>query len=527
LPETPVATGTALERPCDSADAFAADVIDDLQRNWKGSLLTLERPNQELRSTSGLAERIAAAVQPLLDGVDARGRDRVCQHARAVIRCFLPSTELVASVDEEGLADLAAMSVASCLELDYFDDLEIRVGYGGAPLESPNLRTASYLVAPKQILLRLAQMRSRTETFAALEHVSHRFPAAKVSRLRAAVYSGMRLSEQQSALLAEVEDYVRSSLECPQEQLAVPFPKSLPRVIVYSAHEFLARINGDGHQIRACASQTMQFLAAYVAETCPPSIAARFTFDDDLPVATDPLLNYQLDLWTDLVERSATAVEVREKIARLSLKHSGDERAGLRYAVAHAAYAADPVEGPIVPILQKSSAMPDKLIMIGGPPEKLFWRLRHVVKQAATMEAGIAELRRQVVELPTAELRSAAQALLTRYQTHVPPTRSRRRAQLISRVGEVPVYSAEYAGREPNLRDAAAESFHATAALNIEGVRTAVREDLAILFQDVLGTDVRDSRAVAKGVQFLPADARQLQELNATLRRLASAGGRP
>ena len=499
--------------------------MGDLRGEWKGSLLTLERPNQPIDSADDLAARIAAAVRPLFDEVEPMRHARVSQHALAVIRSFLPSNELVVNIDESGLADLAAIAVQSCLQPDYLDDLEIRVGYGGAPLASPNLRTAAYIVAPKQILTRLARVRSQAETFTMLDQISHPFPPAKVAKLRTAVYAGATLSEQQAALLAEIQQSIKTADPDAMDRLDVSFPSSLPRVVVYSAHEFLTQINGDGPKIHACATETLRFLAAYIAETCPPRIAARFTFDDDLPAATDPVLARQLDCWTDAVAASGNpmAGKVREKIARLGAKHAGNERAGLRYAVAHAAYSADDVEAPSVPILRQSAAAPAKLVMIGGPPEKLFWKIRQVVRQSVRVDAGIDHLKRQAIELPSDELRAAARTLLSQYESYSPPAVPLQRAQLISSVGEIPVYSAEFAGHEPSLRDAAAETFDPAAMLAIDGVRTSIKEDLVVLLQDILGGDIRDVRSIAKGSRLLTDEPEKLREAAATLRRITAA----
>jgi hypothetical protein len=517
--------GTALERPHNAASRFADDVLTGLQERWKGSLLSADGPNTSLASASSAAERIAASVRPILDELPSAQRNNVLEHARAVLGCFLPSTDLIVNIDEQGLADLAAMAVESCVDRDSLDDLEIRVGYGAAPLESPNLRTAAYIVAPKQILLRLARLRSHAETFAAIRDSGETFPAGKIAKLRKAVYGGAALSEQQASLLQSIQQHVAAAGGETRESANVPFPRSLPRVVVYSAHEFVARMNGDGEKIRTCAEETQRFLAAYVKETCPPEIATRFAFDDDFPAAADPVVARQLDYWADAVSANPdpVAAELREKIARLGTKHAGDGAAGLRYAVAHAAYSSDDVGVPSVSILRQAPAQPTKLIMIGGPPEKLFWRVRQVVRQSVNVDGGIAHLQQQVLRLTTEETRAAAQALLSRYQSYVPPTRPPQRVQLISRVGEIPVYSGEFAGREPTCRDAAGEGFDPTAALAIENVRTSVREDLVVLMQDVLGEGVRNVRSIARGGQPLTERPDNWQDAAALLRRIANA----
>ncbi len=516
--------GTTLERSHDDAERLAAELVADLQQRWNGSLLTLDGPNRAVKAAASLAPRVADAVWPLLDEIEPSKRAAVREHARAVVGALLPSTELIVGADEEGVADLAAMAVQSCVEPDYFEDMEIRVGYGGAPLDSPNVRTAAYIVAPKQILTRLARLRAHAETFAALDRLPKEFPAAKTAKLRGAVYGGATLSDQQTDLLAAVERSVEAAGPNVRQPADVPFPRALPRVVVYSAHEFLAQINGDGPQLRACAQETLRFLEAYVAETCPPEIAARFRFDDDLPVAGDPVLARQLDYWADAVAANSdpAAIEAREKIARLGAKHAGDEHLGLQYAVAHAAYSADAVDVPGVPILRQSPALPAGVVMIGGPPEKLFWKVRQVVRQSVSARDGVTHLRQQSLTADTEETRSAAQRLLAAYESYEPPATPARRAQLISRVGEIPVYSGELAGREPSLRDAAREGFDPEAALAIDGVRTSVREDLVVLFQDLLGREPQSVRAVAKGKQPL-ASPERMAEVAARLRRIANS----
>lgn len=484
----------------------------------------MDRPNLPLQNAHGIETRLAAAAAPLLADVNASQARTITEHARAVLACFLPTKELITNIDEQGLCSLAAMCVSACIDPEYLDDLEIRVGYGGAPLESPNVRVASYLVAPKTILRELQTCRRNAEMFHILEQIGHCYPQSKVAKVKAAVMSQRPLSDQQQVLYGEIGDTVQSLPEYVDLSRTTPFPKYLPRVVVYSAHEFLGRVNGQVEQVRQCAETTQEVLRRYIDTTCPPEIAKRFEFDSDFCPEEDSLLNRQLDYWADAVARSpdAAAVDVRDKIARLGTKHGGDAESGLQYAVAHVAYSSDDIDGPAVSILRKTEAMPAKLMMIGGPPEKLFWKVRQTVCKEVSREAGIEHLRNQALTLRSEAIRTAAKQLMHKYEAFSPPEESRRRVQLISRVGEIPVYSAELSPYEPSCREAHEQGIQVEDIVELENIRTSVKEDLIVLLQDILKLDIADVRNIAKGKQSLAVDATRMEKAQNTLKAITN-----
>jgi len=513
-------TSTGKETPSEaSAIKFAENLIRDLQQEWRGALLTLERPNLPLKEAENLTQRISATVQPHFSETEPRQRQLLQDHARAVVRCFLSTKELVTGVDERGLVDLAKMSVASCCDSNYFEDLELRVGFGGAALDSPNVRSAAYLVAPKQILLQLARTRHWIEVFHKVISASEPRDRKKLAKLKNTVLAGKEISGEKQEQLRDLEAMAANLLIGDGEKLF--YPEQLPRVVVYSAGRFLGATNGQSDQLLHNAEQTQAFLRAYIDRTCPPNVAGRFSFDDDRATETTPLLMEQVNYWAEAVEQaeSPEALDVQAKIARLSSKHAGNAKAGLRYAVAHAAYSADDVPTPPVPILRHHAAQPTKVIMIGGPPEKLFWKVRQVVCETANTSEGAEFLRQQALDATCSEQRQVIKALLRMYETaDVSPVL---RTQLLSRVGEIPVYSAECHPHDPSCREVAETGLSLKQVVTIDKVRTSVKEDLVVLLQDISRLDIKNVRALAKGKiqasDLYRRGSQQLQEISEAL----------
>ncbi len=480
----------------DDASQFAESLFRGLQQEWQGSLLTVERPNLPLKEATSVAQRIATAVRPYF--AETEQRRSLGEHACAVVRSFLSTKELVTGIDEQGLVDLVEMALAACRDPNYFEDLELRIGYGGTTQDSPNVRTAAYLVAPKQILSSLQQNGRWIEIFSCAAKGTHGPDLRKITKLKAAVLSGRTLSPSQQEKLRDLEAYAASRPLGSSEEML--YPKALPRVVVYSAARFLGDANGDAELFARNAEQTQTFLREYIDRTSTPEVADRFFFDDDQHSEITPLLIEQIHYWAHAVEHSVSpaAIDVREKIARLSSKHAGDSQTGLRYAVAHAAYSADDVATPALPILRQHGARPEKVIMIGGSPEKLFWKVRQVVRSVANTDAGKEYFQSCLEAEPSETIRMSVYRLLAMYRFQEAPIQVKR-AQLISRVGEIPVYSGECAEIEPSCDQVAKEGLCIESVVALQGIRTSVKEDLISLLQDAGGVEIADVRKIAKG----------------------------
>jgi len=183
--------------------------------------------------------------------------------------------------------------------------------------------------------------------------------------------------------------------------------------------------------------------------------------------------------------------------------------------VAHSAYSADTISAPPVPILRQHEAQPPKVIMIGGPPEKLFWKIRQVVRNTVCLSDGAAFFRQQALAATSAEQRQAIETLLRMYETvDVTPGL---RVQLLSRVGEIPVYSAECHPHEPSCQEVAEKGLTVDQIVTLENIRTSVKEDLVVLLQDISHLEIHDVRAVAKGKSSSPdiyqRGSQRLQEI--------------
>ncbi|MCA9371179.1 MAG: hypothetical protein KC680_04430, partial [Candidatus Peregrinibacteria bacterium] len=130
-------------------------------------------------------------------------------------------------------------------------------------------------------------------------------------------------------------------------------------------------------------------------------------------------------------------------------------------------------------ILQNTQARPEKLLMIGGPPEQYFWRARSIVRSNARTEDAKAFF---------------AQKGLPWEQEPV-DTNGYARAQLITAIGELPVYGKGFNG-EWGIREIASglpfEEFLSGPA------RSSMRADMLQLVAEVAGIPPEKVQKVAR-----------------------------
>ncbi|MCK9324786.1 MAG: hypothetical protein M0P69_04755 [Bacteroidales bacterium] len=497
-------TGTDICRIEREARGFAGNCPQFLAQAWQGTLFSNERNSMKLSESSELSNALQSAVQKELSDVPPEQMRLLLDHAKVVMLCFLQNKETVVNIDENGLVDLARIAIASCKDPQFLEDLEIRIGFGSAPLASPNARVPAYTIAAKRMLDSLSEGRERAEILSVLDLIAEKFPANKFGKLRTNILLGRPLSPEQAQLLSNMQQTLEGEISAEtrgQAEQQVPFPKQLPRVVLYSAHNFVGRTNGASEAVHSCAEANMRYLRAFIREACSPEIAAQFHFDEDREVEEASVLNRMIEYFAHAC-RMATdecTIQAREKILAFGKKHAeGNEEGSLQYGVSHALYAADPVRLPGVQMLRDASAKPRKLIMLGGEPEKVFWRLRQSVCREATPEGSIEYFRERMEEIGVLANDSGyPQALRHVEEGQRHEENDMRRVQLISKVGEIPVYSGEMEGMEPSTQEIVSMSFEDLMQRNMG--RTSVKEDLFHLIAELGDAPPAAVRGLAKG----------------------------
>lgn len=495
---------------------FASGIPQFLSQSWQGTLFGTERNSMKPSEAAGLQDAVEAAVRKELSDVHHEQMRLVLDHAKAVMLCFLQSKDVVTTIDQNGLADLTRAAIASCKDTAYLEDMEIRVGFGSAPLEAPNARVPAYVLAAKKILESLAKGRERAELLTRLDMVSPKFPANKYGKLRTNLLFDRPLSEEQAQLLSAMQEMLKTNVPSNESEEAAKltlFPKALPKVVLYSAHNFVGNTNGDAEAVRSCALANMKYLQAYIQEACDPKIAERFRFDEDREVEEASVLGRMIEYYayTFRIATDERTIQARDKVLGFGKKHAeGNEEGSLRYGVSHALYSGDAVRLPGVPMLRDAPAKPRKLIMIGGEPEKVFWKVRQAVCREATLEGGIGYFRSRMEEIGVLQEGSGYPESLRLVEGQAPEAQEDLlRVQLISKVGEIPVYSGEVAGAEPSLTEITSMTLAEIVQKNMG--RTSVKEDLLHLIADLGGVSPDVVRDIAKGKPAPPSVAEGME----------------
>ncbi len=495
---------------------FASGIPQFLAQSWQGTLFGTERNSMKPSEAAGLQDAVEAAVRKELSDVHPEQMRLILDHAKAVMLCFLQSKDIVATIDQNGLADLTRAAIASCKDPNYFEDMEIRIGFGSAPLSSPNARVPAYVLSAKKILESLLKGRERSELLTRLDMVSPKFPANKYGKLRTNLLFDRPLSEEQTQLLSAMQEMLEASISSDataEATVETPFPKTLPTVILYSAHNFVGNTNGDAEAVRSCALANMKYLQAFVKEACAPKIVERFRFDEDLEVEEASVLGRMIEYfaYTFRIATDERTIQARDKVLGFGRNHAkGNEEGSLRYGVSHALYSGDAIELPCVQMLREAPAKPRKLIMIGGEPEKVFWKVRQAVCREATLEGGIGYFRRRMEEIGVLQEGSGYPEVLQLVEGQMfAEKEDLLRIQLISKVGEIPVYSAEKADKEPSVEQIMAMTLNEIIQKDME--RTSVKEDLLHLIADLGGVRADVVRDIAKGKPMQPSVAEGME----------------
>ena len=408
-------------------------LIKRLANSWRGTLLTMQSNSQDLTApdiASALRPDMASALWPLLDGQDSNIVSSTLTKTEKILSSFLQSKFIVTNIDRDGLVNLTILAVQSCSDLTQLRDLEMRIGFGASSTETPNARVPAYILAAK-------------------------------------------------AILTSLRDQVTAS--------------DGPRVVLYSASRFVEAVNGgDREKIARASQRNFDLIRSYLARFAP-ELASSFTFDEDRTVKRGEPLDALIELYARALEDATNpdSCAARDKIIGMGTKYGSTRNNACRYAAAHSIYSADAVPGPSEGILQRSRPRPQNLVMIGGEPEKTFWRVRETVRQGVTIQSGIAYLRECIKQLDCPIDGQGYQELLGRFTACSANSNGEYlRAQLISQAGQMPVYGM-YKG-DWSLRDVAERSFGDLMAAPFD---LRMKRDLLAVLCDI--ADVPFERAYA------------------------------
>ena len=422
----------AAEGSVEQVAVWSDGLIKRLANSWRGTLLTMQSDSQDLTASdtaSALRSDIVSALSPQLNGQDAETVAAILARAETVLSSFLQSKSVVTNIDRNGLVNLVSLAAQSCADPARLGDLEIRIGFGASPTEIPNARVPSYILAAKTILTSLRDKQG-----------------------------------------------------------------SIPSVVLYSASRFVEAVNnGDGEKVARAAQANFDLIRTYIARFAP-ELASSFTFDEDRTVKRGEPLDALIQFYAKALE-SATdpdSCAAREKVVGMGLKYGSTTENARRYAAAHTIYAADPVPGAAESILQRSQPRPRSLVMIGGEPEKTFWRVRETVKQGVTVQSGIAYFRERIAQLDCPVDGQGNQELLDRFTACSENCNGEYlRAQLISQAGQMPVYG-KYKG-DWSLRDVTERSFDDLMAATFD---LRMKRDLLAVLCDIAGLPLEKAYSV-------------------------------
>lgn len=357
------------------------NLLKKIANSWRGTVLTIDQDSVDflVAGRKGIVDTIMAENTQFLSRCSDEGGEVLLNKLLQILRCFLSSRSIITSIDQRGFVDLFRLAVQSLEEEFSMKDLEIRIGFGATPTSLPNARLPSYVLGAASILRALRDSNVGNE---------------------------------------------------------------LPRVILYSASKFVQSVNeGDREKIVDASTNNFAFIRAYLREFLP-ALASQFDFDDDVDIASGSIVDILLDYYAQVL-RSSTSFpfeQARNRIIQMGAKYGSAVQDSLRYGVAHTLYAGDLVAGASAArILATSSPKPKHLALIGGEPERIFWRVRQAVMQGANIEDATQYVRSRIDELEFPEIS------LCELPNASDASETYSRIQFISQAGQFPVYG-NYAG---------------------------------------------------------------------------------
>lgn len=459
-----------------TANKQADTTLSMITQEWRGSLFTMERNNISPTQIQGLKEEIANNVYSVLKEIDPSENQNIILGSMTLLRNFLQSKEIIGSINPEGLIDLVRIAYKACINVESLSDLEIRIGYGAADQEDVNVRALSYVVPAIRILKSITESRSNLKTLSILDQKSET-SQKEIFKIRKSLGSGRLLSEPQRELLrADQEDIANTKLQ-------TYFPNNLPKVVIYSAHNFVAGTNTvDAGLVNQNVQRMQQLIGSLITTLCPEEIANQFVFDKDVPVQKGSSEDIYIQYIGEVLKNANTPEEekIRDQIINFGVKKSaGNIEGSLQYGAAHTLYSGDPLDGPPINILEKSSPRPNSVIMIGGPPEQYFWRARNIVMRNANKQDTEKYFAEKGVPIP--KWKYANQEYL--------------RAQLITEIGELPVYGKGFDGEWEVQEIAEGLPFNEFLGGT---ARSSMRADVLNLLAEIEGIDCSKIQRVAK-----------------------------
>lgn len=156
----------------------------------------------------------------------------------------------------------------------------------------------------------------------------------------------------------------------------------LPRAVIYSAGSMVVRVNSLNEDIsRANVQFNHDVFRRYIEECLvDESMISVFKFLIDKSIVEEDIHERIMDIARTIIE-TRNNLKVVQKIINTSLLHDSDELRGVYYAVSHAIYSLDPVDGlENRSLIAGEDELPKRVIMIGGKSETDYWEMRQLVR---------------------------------------------------------------------------------------------------------------------------------------------------
>lgn len=413
---------------------FVDFFVDWIKKSWKGHVFNSEKDDIKELSARIISD-IGLQIRARLNGFPLEKVKVLLNNTQLVLQCFLKSKHIVSSIDEDGVASLALIALESCIDPLYFSDCELRIGFGAVELDYPSARVPAYIVAAKNILESLLSTRRDLE-------------------------------------------------KCTD---MVYFPRSLPKVMLYSVVNLVNQVNeGDSNRVRDTSQLNFALIQSYLEEFADSDILKQFFFDEDIPIKEGSVLDLQLAFYVRILSliRDPSFQDVKFRVLKMGERYRSTEEKSLRYAAAHAIFSNDLIAGPIVQSLKNTAPRLDKLIMLGGQPEKTFYRIRYCLEHYPHLlnEAMCFFKDKIIAGIPS------AQKLYDMYQSSSVQTHPEllyRRLQLISKVGDKSVYGRHIG--DWNIKYLQQKSvFDLFTDLQVDSL-VQLRRELLVILSDISG----------------------------------------
>lgn len=268
---------------------------------------------------------LGAAINVMQDEGYEIDVDRIFIDFPAYLDIFFDE-ELIKLVDPDGVYELIEMALQCAANPSFASSIQLRTGVGVHDLKEHSVRLPSYI----------HPMVSMVNKF--------------------------------------TEHYRRAGFEFDDSHL--------PRAVIYSAGSMVTRVNGLDEASSQSNIQFNHHVFRRYVEDClkDPTAVSAFKLLVDRPVVEVGMHERLMDIARTIVQTRGD-LKVVQKVMNTARLHDSDELMGVYYAVSHAIYSLDPVDGlEGQSLIVDEDELPRRVIMIGGKSETDYWGMRQLVR---------------------------------------------------------------------------------------------------------------------------------------------------